>query len=169
MAMAAIIASYALAAVFRPRRRSDAATPPNARAASASKGSGSIVRLRSLEPGLAAARSSSDATSGPTLSSANVIVVINGRVRQLRGLPEPFEDDECARVEEPSRQDASQRWIDHAVDVSPEGLGVHRRESPPALQDHLDRELRAGKRDQARDREAIPCDGQHLARDRPAR
>ena len=66
------------AAGFRPARRSEAATAPNARAAAASNGSGSKSASACCRCACRAARSVSDrATSGPTESSASVIAVIS--------------------------------------------------------------------------------------------
>ena len=60
IAVAAIMASYERAVVLRPERRSDAATCPNARAALASKGSGSKSASACWRCACRAARSSSD-------------------------------------------------------------------------------------------------------------
>lgn len=77
-AMAAIIASKERAAVFRPERRIEAATCPNARAAAASNGSGSKSDSACCRCACRAARSAAvEATNGPTDNSARVIVVIN--------------------------------------------------------------------------------------------
>jgi hypothetical protein len=79
MAMAAIIASYALAAGLRPTFRSPAATLPKLRAAAASNGRGSKSASACWRCAWRAMRSSSVvATSGPTESSASVTVVICG-------------------------------------------------------------------------------------------
>ena|GEM_PF-3489644 len=79
IAVAAIIASNARALDFRPARRRDAATRPKDRAAAASNGSGwksaSACWRRSCR--IACSRGS-DATSGPTESSASVTAVIIG-------------------------------------------------------------------------------------------
>ena len=73
-AIAAIIASYVRAAVFRPRRRSDAVTCANARAARSIERQRVEVGLGLLDVGLAAGPFlRSFATSGPTESSASVI------------------------------------------------------------------------------------------------
>jgi hypothetical protein len=78
-ATAAIIASNERAAGFRPVRRSDAATCPNARAAAASKGIGSKSASACWRWACRAARSGSvRATRGLTDSSASVIVEISG-------------------------------------------------------------------------------------------
>jgi hypothetical protein len=81
-AVAAIMASYARAAVLRPLRRSAAATCPNALAADASKGIGTKSVSACCKCAWRAARSwSLRATSGPTESSASVIAL--GRAEHL--------------------------------------------------------------------------------------
>jgi len=73
------MASYTRALTLRPARRREAATRPNARAACASKGSGTKSASACWRWAWRTARSSSlDATSGPTESSARVTVVIWG-------------------------------------------------------------------------------------------
>ena len=73
------MASQARALAFRPARRNDAATPPNARAAGASNGRASKSDSACCRCAWRAARSLSvEAMSGPTDSSASVTAAMNG-------------------------------------------------------------------------------------------
>ena len=94
-------ASRARAAGFRPERRRDAATWPNARAAGASKPIGSKSASACWTCAVRRARSaSSSVTSGPTDSSASVIVEISGTSGSDGWIGDPRQQEQRARVEQ---------------------------------------------------------------------
>ena len=165
MAMAAIIASYALAAVLRPRRRSDAATPPNARGACI-EGQWLIVRLRSLKPCLAGRPFNVRRDQWPDAELSQRDRLNRRAVQAAPRTPRAVRGRSVCSYRVVLGQDAS-RMVqsrsrcraggtrDPSAAVVASAPGSHRSKAP------------GRKRDQARDGQAVPCHGEHLAGHHP--
>lgn len=135
MAIAAIMASYDRAAVFRSDRRRDAATRPNALAAAASNGSGSKSASAWWTCACRAPRSAgSSVMSGPTESSARVTADISGSSGRLDGSLMRGNSNSVLVSSRPAGKANSNRRGDYRVEVSLEIGACDRRNRPPPRQ-----------------------------------
>ena len=156
-------ASYACAAGLRPAARSEAATCPNARAAT-SNGIGSKSASVYCSSRWRLLRSSPlVATRGPTDSSANVIEQINGSAGRASGSRSPRSITAWCPGAPARGRRRSQPWINHGVDVSTHRRGIYSRQPTTSLHEFPSGQPAPPQRHHRRHRLTVPRDDDTFA------